>query len=114
VTSPPLCSTQTLRNSPASTLYPNEVRQPDHPQARLAHRSGSAVRGPVIGTLNFKIAKDFRFHKRFCLQPNFQMFNVLNTSGAVATNYRTGPTTFGVASNIVSPRVVRIGVLFTF
>jgi hypothetical protein len=71
-------------------------------------------RGPVIGTLNFKIAKDFRFHERFRLQPNFQMFNVLNTSGAVTTNYRTGPTTFGVASSIVSPRVVRIGALFTF
>jgi hypothetical protein len=71
-------------------------------------------RGPIIGTLNFRAAKDFKFHDRFRIQPNFQIFNVLNTSGAVTTNYRTGASTFGVVSSIVSPRVARIGALFTF
>jgi hypothetical protein len=71
-------------------------------------------KGPVIGTLNIRAARDFKFHERFRLQPNFQLFNVLNTSGAVATNYRTGASTFGVVSSIVSPRVARIGALFTF
>lgn len=71
-------------------------------------------RGPTIGTLNFRAARDFKFHERFRIQPNFQLFNVLNTSGAVTTNYRTGASTFGVVSSIVSPRVARIGALFTF
>jgi hypothetical protein len=39
---------------------------------------------------------------------------VLNSSAAVATNYLTGASTFGVVSNILSPRVARIGGLFTF
>lgn len=71
-------------------------------------------RGPTIGTLNFRAARDFKFHERFRIQPNVQLFNVLNTSGAVTTNYRTGASTFGVVSSIVSPRVARIGALFTF
>ena len=70
--------------------------------------------GPVLGTLNFRVAKVFKIHDRFTLQPNFQIFNVLNSSGAVSTNYLTGASTFGVAQTIISPRVARIGALFTF
>jgi len=71
-------------------------------------------RGPVISTLNFKAAKVFTFHDRYHLEANFQVFNVLNSSAAVTTNYLTGASTFGVVSNILSPRVARIGGLFTF
>jgi len=71
-------------------------------------------RGPVISTLNFKAAKVFAIHDRFHVEANFQVFNVLNSSAAVATNYLTGASTFGVVSNILSPRVARIGGLFTF
>ena len=44
----------------------------------------------------------------------FQVFNLLNGSGAVTTNYQTGPTTFGVVSSLLSPRVARIGGVFSF
>jgi hypothetical protein len=71
-------------------------------------------RGPVISTLNVKAAKIFAIHERFHLEANFQVFNVLNSSAAVSTNYLTGSSTFGVVSDILSPRVARIGGLFTF
>jgi hypothetical protein len=71
-------------------------------------------RGPVVSVLNVKAAKVFAFRDRFHLEANFQVFNLLNNSAAVSTNYLTGPTTFGVVTSLVSPRVARIGTLFTF
>ena len=71
-------------------------------------------RGPVISTLNVKVAKTFNIHERFHVEANFQVFNVLNGSGAVTTNYQTGASTFGVVSSILSPRVARIGGVFSF
>ena len=75
-------------------------------------------RGPIISTLNVKVAKTFNIHERFHVEANFQVFNVLNGSGAVSTNYQTDPPTgtptFGVVSSILSPRVARIGGVFSF
>jgi hypothetical protein len=83
-----------------------------------------AYRGPVISTLNVKLARVFTFHERYKLEGNFQVFNLLNTSAAVATNYQTNPRptssnpnpapTFGQVSSIISPRVARFGVHFSF
>jgi hypothetical protein len=73
-----------------------------------------SYRGPIVSTLNVKVDRVFTFRERFHLEANFQVFNVLNSSGAVTTNYRTGPTTFGVVSSLLSPRVARIGGVFSF
>jgi Carboxypeptidase regulatory-like domain len=50
--------------------------------------------------------------EKWLFEPNFQVFNLLNTSAAVTTSHAL--TTFGAVSNIVSPRVLRIGGLFSF
>jgi hypothetical protein len=71
-------------------------------------------RGPVVSTLNMKAAKVFTIHDRYHIEANFQLFNILNSSAAVATNYLTGPATFGVVTDLVSPRVARIGGSFRF
>ena len=71
-------------------------------------------RGPVIATWNMKAAKVFAIHDRYHIEANFQVFNILNSSAAVSTNYLTGASTFGVVTDILSPRVARIGGLFTF
>ena len=71
-------------------------------------------RGPVISTWNIKAAKVFAIHDRYHLEANFQVFNLLNSSAAVGTNYLTGASTFGVVTNLISPRVARIGGLFSF
>ena len=71
-------------------------------------------RGPVISTWNIKAAKVFAIRERYHIEANFQVFNILNSSAAVSTNYLTGASTFGVVTNILSPRVARIGGLFTF
>jgi Carboxypeptidase regulatory-like domain len=71
-------------------------------------------RGPVVPLLNVKIAKIFTFHDRFKLEANGQLFNVINSSANVTTNYQTGASTFDVASDILSPRVLRLGGNFSF
>ncbi len=71
-------------------------------------------RGPVINNLSVKAAKDFAIHERYHVEGNVQVFNLLNSSAAVSTDYLTGATTFGVIETIVSPRVVRFGTKFWF
>ena len=71
-------------------------------------------RGPFISTWNIKAAKVFKIKERWNIEGNFQVFNILNTNAAVATNYQTGASTFGVVSSIISPRVARIGGVFSF
>ena len=68
--------------------------------------------GPVVSVLNLKVAKQFHFKERFLLEPNFQIFNLMNSSAAVTTSYAL--STFGAVSNIVSPRVLRIGGIVSF
>ena len=71
-------------------------------------------RGPMISVWNARVAKVFAFENRFHLEANFQVYNILNNSAAVKTNYQTGASTFGVVGTILSPRVARIGGLLTF
>jgi Carboxypeptidase regulatory-like domain len=71
-------------------------------------------RGPVISILNAKAAKVFTLRDRYHLEMNFQVYNILNNSAAVTTNYLNSPSTFNVVTSIVSPRVARVGVLFSF
>jgi hypothetical protein len=71
-------------------------------------------RGPMISTMNIRAAKGFKFKDKYHVEANFQIYNILNTSASVKTNYQTGASTFGVVSTIISPRVARIGGTFTF
>lgn len=71
-------------------------------------------RGPVISNLSVKAAKSFAIGERYHVEANVQAFNMLNSSAAVSTNYLTGPTTFGVITSLISPRVVRFGAKFSF
>jgi len=71
-------------------------------------------RGPVINNLSPKVAKDFSIGEKYHMEANFQVFNLLNSSAAVSTNYLTGATTFGVITSLISPRVGRFGIKFSF
>jgi hypothetical protein len=70
-------------------------------------------RGPMISLTNLKVAKDIKLRERMKVQFNFQVFNIFNTSSATSISYLTGPT-FLHPTGIVSPRVARIGMLFSF
>lgn len=71
-------------------------------------------RGPVISNLSVKAAKTFAIHEKYHIEANIQVFNVLNSNAGVTINYLTGPTTFGVITELTSPRVMRLGTKFSF
>lgn len=69
-------------------------------------------RGPVIAVLNLRASKRVTWHGRR-LDLNYDLFNVTNTAAATATSYLSGPT-YGFATTVVSPRVMRFGLGFNF
>jgi hypothetical protein len=83
-------------------------------QASVTMRLGpfGQFQGPAIQVLNFKGAKQFKLGESRSIEANAEVFNVLNGSSAVTTSYLA--STFGVVSNIVSARVLRLGVEFSF
>ena len=72
-----------------------------------------AQRGPTIQIANMKFAKNIIYRERFKAQANFQVFNIFNSSAATSTSYLTGPT-YQHITGIVSPRVARVGLQFSF
>jgi hypothetical protein len=72
----------------------------------------------VVEVLNVEGAKVFRIRDSMHLEFNAQVFNLLNGSGAVTTNWQTttnpASPTFGVITSIESARVARIGTQFSF
>jgi hypothetical protein len=71
-----------------------------------------ARRGPVVPVTSFRLAKKFRPTDRYAVDVNFSVFNLINSSAAVSTSYLSG--TFGRITDILAPRVARIGVQFSF
>jgi hypothetical protein len=72
-----------------------------------------ARRGPVVSVLNLRASKQFPLGGSRQLSLDFDVFNVLNSSAAVAINYSSGPT-FGYVTDLTQARVARIGAKFTF
>jgi len=85
-------------------------------QGTQTYRMGSygEYRGPVVAILNLRVARKFVVKESQGLEVSFQEFNLLNNNAATSTNYLTGATTFGVVTGIVSARVARIGLDFSF
>jgi hypothetical protein len=71
-----------------------------------------AQHGPTVPLTSFRLAKKFRPTDRFSVDANFSVFNLINSSAAVSTSYLSG--TFGRITDILAPRVARIGAEFSF
>ena len=70
-------------------------------------------RGPTVQIIAIKAAKKVSLGLGRALEVNFQVFNLMNSSGITSINRLTG-TQFGNATGITSGRVARIGTSFTF
>lgn len=71
-----------------------------------------AQHGPIVPVTSFRVAKKFRTAERYAVDVNFSIFNLINSSAAVSTSYLSG--TFGRITDILAPRVARIGAQFSF
>jgi hypothetical protein len=75
-----------------------------------------AFRLPAVTSLDGRIEKAFRFGSSK-LAIDFDVFNLLNAGTVLGKQYDvrlTGPTGFGQTLEIMSPRIARVGVRFTF
>ena len=71
-----------------------------------------AQQGPVVPVTSFRVGKKFRIAEQYGVDVNFSVFNPLNSSAAVSTSYLSG--TFGRITDILPPRVARLGMEFSF
>jgi hypothetical protein len=69
--------------------------------------------GPAINVLDLRTSKDFRMGGTSRVEFDFDLFNLLNSSAQTNINLKTGPT-FGYATDVVPPRVARLGVRYSF
>jgi len=71
-----------------------------------------AQHSPLVPVTSFRVAKKFRASDRYAVDVNFSVFNLINSSAPVAISYLSG--TFGRITDILAPRVARIGLQFSF
>jgi len=67
--------------------------------------------GPAVPVTSVRAAKKFSL-SRYTMDVTFAVYNVTNSSAAVGISYLSG--TFGRVTNILPPRVARLGVEFGF
>lgn len=67
--------------------------------------------GPAVPVTSVRAAKRFNVN-RYAMDVNFAVYNVINSGAAVAISYLSG--TFGRVTNILPPRVARLGLEFSF
>jgi hypothetical protein len=81
---------------------------------RMGTLGKGAVRGTPITTVDFSLAKNWRFEERYGLQFRAEFFNVLNHTNFVGfdTDIRNG--TFGQLTAAQAPREIQLGIKFTF
>lgn len=72
-----------------------------------------ARREPNLNVLNLRGSKIFDFGGGKRLVIDLDVFNVLNANSASQVEFRSGPT-FGLVSQILPPRVARVGATFRF
>ena len=72
-----------------------------------------ARRGPLRSSLNLRVSKRFPLGNQRSVQLDLDALNALNGNMPWAITYESGPT-FAYATQILSPRVLRGGVSFSF
>ncbi len=70
-------------------------------------------REDTVAVLNLRVSKQFPVASWGRLNIDFDVFNVLNSNAAVATNWASG-STFGYVEDLTPARVARFGATFSF
>jgi hypothetical protein len=73
-----------------------------------------SVRGTPITTVDFSVAKNWRFQERYGIQFRAEFFNLLNHTNFVGFDTDIRNTSFGTLNAAQSPREIQLGVKFTF
>ena len=86
------------------SLNQGRVRVPAEPRG--------AFRFDNVSILDLRVAKVFRFDT-WSLEGQFDLYNALNSNAVTRANTTIGPS-FGNPSQILTPRIVGLGMRLTF
>src|SRR5687767_1824047 len=73
-----------------------------------------AVRGKPITTVDFSLAKNWRFHERYGIQFRTEFFNLLNHTNFVGFDTDIRNLSFGTLNAAQAPREIQLGIKFNF
>ena len=73
-----------------------------------------AQTGPAINVLDLRTSKEFRIGGGDRVEFNFDLFNLLNSSAQTDTQFQGEMPTFLYTDRRGAPRIVRLGVRYTF
>ena len=69
--------------------------------------------GAAINVVNLRTSKSVLMGGRHRVEFDFDLFNLLNSSAPITVNFQSGPT-FRYVTSVVPPRIVRLGVRYSF
>ena len=102
-------------------LNTNDARQHLNPAAfarpapgRIGTLGKGSVRGKPITTIDFSLAKNWRFKERYGIQFRTEFFNVFNHTNFVGYDVDTRNGSFGLLTSAQAPREIQLGIKFTF
>jgi hypothetical protein len=72
-----------------------------------------AQEGPLRTLMNIRVARNFVFEKWGTIRPNLELLNTLNSAAPWGITFTSGPR-FGYYNSTDTPRIARIGVIYTF
>jgi hypothetical protein len=75
--------------------------------------SGSQ-RLPAVNLLDLRVSKVFTIKERYKLQPEFDIYNLANSSAAVSENASVNAATYLNPTAILPPRLFKVGLRFDF
>ncbi|HEX6042917.1 MAG TPA: carboxypeptidase regulatory-like domain-containing protein [Pyrinomonadaceae bacterium] len=102
-------------------LNTNDARQHLNPAAfaipaagRIGTLGKGSVRGTPITTIDFSLAKNWRFKERYGIQFRTEFFNLLNHTNFNGYDVDTRNQSFGLLNSALAPREIQLGLKFTF
>ena len=73
-----------------------------------------AVRGTPITTIDFSLAKNWRFKERYGIQFRTEFFNLFNHTNFNGYDVDVRNQSFGTLNSALAPREIQLGIKFTF
>lgn len=106
-----------------SSVYKAQSGEPFGRDVQVQDRNGStqtlrvermAGRYPAVKVWDARIGRTFKMNDRHGIEAIFDLFNILNSSAILSQGNTTGTTAFGRVTQILQPRIFRLGVRWTF
>jgi hypothetical protein len=102
-------------------LHTNDKTQHLNPAAfaipspgRIGTLGKGAVRGTAINTVDFSMAKNWRFKERYNIQFRSEFFNLFNHTNFNGYDTTTPDSGFGTLNAALAPREIQFGLKFSF